>query len=211
MSSIASHLNRPAAEIGDLAPNFNLKSLQGKPIRLHDFIGKKQVILWFSRGFTCPYCRGFMNTVVEGYEELVSKKIEIVQISANLRQSAIKFFRDDSLPPFPMVFDPDKRLFANYNIGQKGFITAQKYMVRSFAESAKRGEFGVTLRASALDIVDTRFLQRLHHHALTATDQAIIAINLDGRIQHRHEIGSLEDVPPAPTMIKFLEQGSPQI
>lgn len=193
--------------VGEIAPNFNLKTIQGTSIQLSDFVGDKRVLLWFSRGFTCPYCRGYMDMVIEGYEDIKQGNIEIIQISPNLLQSAIKFFGDHA-PPYPMVFDPDKRLFANYGIGRKGTLAATGLMTKSMIEAGKRREFGKTMRATAIDVVDTRFLQRLHHHALTATNQAIVAIGIDGRIKHRHEVAPLEDLPAAPTMIKFLQNGS---
>lgn len=193
--------------LGDIAPNFSLKSIHGETIQLKNYIGKMRVILWFSRGFTCPYCRGFIDMVVNGYDDLKQKNIEMIQISPNLRQSAIRFF-DDSPPPYPMVFDPDKKLFANYGIGRKRVLPATGLMAKSVVESAKRGELGKTLRATTLDVVDNRFLQRLHHHALTATNQALIAVDIDGVIRHHHQIGPLEDLPTASSMIKFLEKGS---
>ena len=193
--------------LGDIAPNFSLKSIRGETIQLKNYAGKMRVILWFSRGFTCPYCRGFIDVVANGYDDLRQKNIEIIQISPNLRQSAIRFF-DGSPPPYPMVFDPDKRLFANYGIGRKGVVSATGLMAKSVVESARRGELGTTLRATTLDVVDNRFLQRLHHHAFTATNQALIAIDIDGTIRHHHQIGVLEDLPSASSMIKFLEKGS---
>ncbi|MFT5193702.1 MAG: peroxiredoxin [Cellvibrionaceae bacterium] len=208
---IATHnlanLNRSLVPtIGQLAPDFSLPSIQGKTIQLKDFIGNKKVVLWFSRGFTCPYCRGFMESVVTGYDKLKEKDIEIVQISPNLHQSAVKFF-GDTPPPFPMVCDPDKRLFSTYAIGDAGAFRATTNMVVSFAVSAQKGEFLKTARASSMDVLDRQFLKRLHHHALTALNQAVITIDINGYIRNRVDVDALEDIPSTSRMIQLFEKG----
>ena len=38
--------------LGKLAPEFELNDYQGKPVRLADFRGEKNVVLIFNRGFT---------------------------------------------------------------------------------------------------------------------------------------------------------------
>ncbi|MFK7801421.1 MAG: redoxin domain-containing protein [Anaerolineae bacterium] len=189
---------------GGLAPDFSLLSIQGDMIQLKKYRNDKNIILWFSRGFTCPYCRGFMDEVITGYNKLVENNIEIIQVSPNLHQSAVNFFGKNP-PPFPMICDPDKRLFRTYGIGDKGALVASQSMVKAFTTAAKRGEFIKTARAGAADVFDKRFLQRLHHHALTALNQAVIAIDLNGMIRHRVDVGTLEDIPSTPKMIQFLK------
>ncbi len=46
------------AEVGELAPDFTLKSLTNESVRLRDFRGKSAVILVFMYGDTCPVCHG---------------------------------------------------------------------------------------------------------------------------------------------------------
>ncbi len=38
-------------EKGELAPDFELVDVTGKPVRLSDYRGKKNVVLVFNRGF----------------------------------------------------------------------------------------------------------------------------------------------------------------
>jgi peroxiredoxin len=44
-----------AAELGAAAPDFNLKDLDGKPVKLADFKGKTVVLEWFNP--ECPYVK----------------------------------------------------------------------------------------------------------------------------------------------------------
>src|SRR4030095_3937787 len=48
-------------EVGTPAPNFRLASAQGGEIALEDYRGQRHVILWFSRGLYCPFCRRYMS------------------------------------------------------------------------------------------------------------------------------------------------------
>ena len=43
-------MTRAAVGVGDNAPNFELPSSTGKPIKLADFAGKKSVVLFFYIG-----------------------------------------------------------------------------------------------------------------------------------------------------------------
>lgn len=205
VSSNLDQLNRSLVPgVGQHAIDFSLPSIQGKSIQLKKYTGKQNILLWFSRGFSCPNCRGFMDIFTEDYALMRENNIELIQISPNLHQSAINFFGDD-LPPYPMVCDPEKRLFATYSIGDKGKFKAVTNALGSFADAAKRGQFKPTVRAAYLDVADRSFLQRLHHHAMTALNQSVIAIDLKGIIRYRVDVDALADIPTAPKMIQVLQ------
>lgn len=191
--------------VGQQAIDFSLLSIQGESIQLKKYNGKQNIVLWFSRGFTCPNCRGFMEIITEDYDLLRANNIEIIQISPNLYQSAVNFFGDNP-PPYPMVCDPDKRLFATYSIGDKGKFKATTNAINSFAAAAKIGQFNKTVRAAYMDVADRSFLQRLHHHAMTALNQSIIAIDLQSIIRYRMDVDALGGIPTAPQMVKFLQK-----
>lgn len=52
-ASAGSYAAAPAAKVGDTAPDFNLKDLDGKDVKLADFKGKIVVLEWFNPG--CPF------------------------------------------------------------------------------------------------------------------------------------------------------------
>jgi hypothetical protein len=74
--------------VGEPAPLFNLTSVQGGPVELAAYRGRRNVVVWFSRGFTCPFCRVYMDGMREGYELLQAADAEIIQVGPNLLQSA---------------------------------------------------------------------------------------------------------------------------
>ena len=111
--------------VGDAAPLFGLRSVQGPTVELAAYRGHRNVVLWFSRGFTCPFCRQYMDGIGQGYQELCAVDTEVIQVAPNLLESARTFFRD-APSPFPFVCDPDKRLYAVYGLGDRGALEATR-------------------------------------------------------------------------------------
>ena len=105
--------------IGEAAPQFTLPSVQGGTVDLAAYRGRRNVIIWFSRGFTCPFCRSYMEGIIEGYESLRGTETEVIQVAPNLLESARRFFGLAGVP-YPFVCDPDKRLYAVYGLGDRG-------------------------------------------------------------------------------------------
>ena len=96
-----------AAEIGKAAPNFELKDLDGKTVKLADYKGKIVVLEWFQP--SCPYC-------VKGYDE-----------GGNCRSTAEKLQKDgvvyllvnSSNPDHPdSKLDANKEFFKSRKISE---------------------------------------------------------------------------------------------
>jgi peroxiredoxin len=183
----------PAA-VGQLAPRFMLPSVQGPTIELDAYRGRQSVIVWFSRGFTCPFCRGYMQGVIEGYQGLLTHATEVIQVTPNLLESARSFFRPRPVP-YPVVCDPDKRLYAVYGLGDRGVLAATRAAAVSFSVSFTTGDAGPQLRGAWLDVMNRNFVRRLHHHATTALEQGLFLVDRQGTIRYREVIGPLAPIP----------------
>ena len=190
-------------DVGDQAPTFELPSIQGDQISLAEYQANSSIILWFSRGFTCNFCRGFMADLIAGQAALRAAGLEIVQVAPNLYQTAQDYFRTD-LPPFPFICDPDKRLYAVYGLGDAGALAATRNTVVSFAMAFGAGAGRETVRASWLDMANRNFVRRLHHHALTAMEQGVFIIDRQGVVRFRQTLATLGQIPSA---AEFLEIG----
>lgn len=140
------------AVVGNHAPSFTLPAIQGGQISLADYYGRSRVILWFSRGFACNFCRRYMQLIIERYEDLVAQAIEVVQVNPNLLETSRLYF--DLATPYPFVCDPDKRLYAVYGLGARGVLEAQKNTLISFGTAFVRGEGQETVKASWLDVMN---------------------------------------------------------
>ncbi|HKZ05256.1 MAG TPA: redoxin domain-containing protein [Methylomirabilota bacterium] len=182
------------ASVGQPAPLFTLPSVQGPTIDLKSYRGQQSVIVWFSRGFTCHFCRGYMQGVIEGYRGLLAQATEIVQVTPNFLESARAFFRPDPVP-YPVVCDPDKRLYAVYGLGDRGALAATQAGVVSFAAAFATGKPGPQIRGAWHDVANRNFLRRLHHHATSAVEQGIFLVDRGGTVRHRAVLGPLAAIP----------------
>jgi thioredoxin-dependent peroxiredoxin len=100
-------------KVGQQAPGFEVHSSDGKRIRLEDFRGKKNVVLYFyPRDFTRVCTRetcGFRDM----YEELMSKDTEVIGVSLDSDDSHQKFATEYKVP-FPLVADTKRELARSY-------------------------------------------------------------------------------------------------
>jgi len=184
----------PGAAVGQPAPVFALPSLEGGVVDLASYRGRRNVIVWFSRGFTCPYCLNYMSGIAAGYEAVVAADTEVIQVAPNILDSARRFF-GGSAAPYPFVCDPDKRLYAVYGLGDHGALEAGRAAVVSFSHAVARGEGGRWVRGAWLDVANRSFVRRLHHHAMTALEQGIFLVDRQGILRHRIVVGPLDTVP----------------
>ncbi len=119
LTSVEQAFQHPA--VGERAPSFSLPSVCGPMVDLASYRERRNVIVWFSRGFTCPFCRIYTDGIRSNYAELQTAETEVIQVAPNLLESARRYFGSSPLP-FPFVCDPDKRLFAVYGLGDRGVL-----------------------------------------------------------------------------------------
>jgi peroxiredoxin Q/BCP len=100
-------------EIGDVAPDFEGSTSKGATIRLKDYLGKKNVVLYFyprddTRGCTIEACsfRDKLNS-------LRALWTEVVGVSVDSLESHRQFTEKNNLN-FPLVSDRDKRISQMY-------------------------------------------------------------------------------------------------
>jgi len=180
--------------IGDPAPRFALPSLNGETVDLRSYRGRSNVVVWFSRGFTCPFCRVYTDGVRAGYEQIRAADTEVIQVAPNLLESARRYLGKSTLP-FPFICDPDKRLYAVYGLGDRRALEATRTAVVSFAHAFTHGDSVNQIRGAWFDVMNRNFVRRLHHHAMTAHEQGIFLIDKEGVIRHATVVGPIDPVP----------------
>src|SRR6266849_3146845 len=115
-ATMTMELERPS--IGEMAPRFSLPSLSGAEVNLASYRGRSNVVVWFARGLTCPFCRVYTDAVRAGYKALQAADTEVIQVASNLLARARRYL-GQSILPFPFVSHPDKRLYAVYRLGDR--------------------------------------------------------------------------------------------
>jgi peroxiredoxin len=195
--------NEVTAGVGQKAPDFSLPSIQGDTISLDDYRDRRNILLWFSRGFTCNFCRGQMENIASAYDMLMENGVEVIQIAPNLTETAQRYF-EPKMPRHPFICDPDKRLFGVYDLGDAGSLEATRNAVVSFSTSFMTGVGKETVRASWIDVMNRNFIRRLHHHALTAVAQGLFIIDKESIIRYRLVISPVERIPNAPELMSLV-------
>jgi peroxiredoxin Q/BCP len=102
--------------IGQTAPDFEVVGLQDgqqRPLKLSDFRGRKNVVLYFyPRDFT-PVCTKEACGFRDLYDELVSSDTEVIGVSVDDDASHARFATKYGVK-FPLVADPDRTLAKRY-------------------------------------------------------------------------------------------------
>jgi putative peptide zinc metalloprotease protein len=144
-----------------------------------------------------------MENIAAGYEMLLENGVEIIQIAPNLLETAQRYF-EPNMPSYPFICDPDKRLFAVYDLGDRGSIEATRNTFVSFSTAFMTGVGVETVRASWIDVMNRNFIRRLHHHALTAVSQGLFIIDKEGAIRYRLVISPVETIPDAQALMSLV-------
>ncbi len=195
-------------QTGTIAPAFSLGSVQGAKVTLADFRDSSNVLLWFSRGFTCPFCRAYMAQLGTAFNDFRALQTQVLQISPNILSRAQVYFRTSPLI-YPFLCDPEKRTYSKYGITDEGPIVGSRNAMTLVIHSARTGQFTETTRAMALDVLNTSFVERLQHHALTAVEQALVLVDREGIVRWSKALGPLENLPDNQTILDTIAKLCP--
>ena len=102
----------PKPEVGQRAPDFVLPSLDGRTHRLEDLRGKVVFLnIWAT---WCPPCRAEMPSMVRSYERLKDRGVEILAVSEDGDEAALRRFVAAFRVSFPVLLDEGKRVYQLY-------------------------------------------------------------------------------------------------
>jgi peroxiredoxin Q/BCP len=112
---------------GAMAPDFTMKDLKGRTLRLSDLRGKKSVVAYFYPKDFTPGCTTEATEFTRDYEKFKNAGIEIVGISPDSEESHTKF-RDKMGIPYNLVADTENKVSKQYGVyGLKQFM-GREYM-----------------------------------------------------------------------------------
>lgn len=112
--------------IGDLAPDFILKSQDGVDISLKDFRGKKVVLYFYPKDMT-PGCTKEACSFRDNYENILRKNAVIIGISADSVERHKKFKEKYDLQ-FDLLSDDKKIVSKLYGVWKQKKFMGKKYM-----------------------------------------------------------------------------------
>jgi peroxiredoxin len=95
-----------ALEIGQRAPDFRLPSGKGDEVGPADYRGRSSLIVWFTKGMACPFCRTQMSQLARAYPQIRALGGEVLQVTPTTPERARFFVRNFTIP-FQYLCDPD--------------------------------------------------------------------------------------------------------
>lgn len=85
-------------QVGDHAPDFTLPSLSGKQVSLSEFLGKKDIVLYFYPKDNTPGCTAEACAFRDSYETFKDAGAEVIGVSSDSVASHEQFAKQHRLP-----------------------------------------------------------------------------------------------------------------
>jgi len=103
-------------KIGEKAPLFKLDSYNAGTIDLAQLIGKKKIVIIFSRYFGCPICQLDLNILLEDVPKIKQKGAELLYITQSGEKIAKEFIEKYKIN-FPVIPSSKDELYSEYGLG----------------------------------------------------------------------------------------------
>jgi peroxiredoxin len=102
-------------EIGNLAPDFTLQTIDGQSITLNEFRGKTVLLnFWVN---SCPACVDEMPYFQTVFDEQANEGLVVLAINCGESSQTVKSIVDGLELTFPMLLDPDGKVCTAYKHG----------------------------------------------------------------------------------------------
>jgi peroxiredoxin len=95
-----------AIEVGQKAPTFRLPAGQGGEVGLDDYAGRGPVVVWFTKGMACAFCRQQMSQLARGYPAIRDRGADVIEVTPTPPERA-RFYARHYRLPFPYLSDPE--------------------------------------------------------------------------------------------------------
>ena len=113
-------------QIGDIAPDFEVKNQHGEPVKLSDFRGQKVVLYFYPKDDT-PGCTAQACNLRDNYSELLKQGYQVLGVSVDNEKKHQKFITKYELP-FPLLADTEHEIVEKYGVWQEKSMFGRKYM-----------------------------------------------------------------------------------
>lgn len=131
-----------SVQVGDRAPDFTLPNQSGEPVRLSDFLGKTDIVLYFYPKDDTPGCTTEACSFRDSYEVFKDAGAEVIGVSSDSAESHQRFAAKHRLP-FILLSDADGALRKRYDVpatfgllpGRVTYIIDKQGVVRNIFSS----------------------------------------------------------------------------
>jgi mycoredoxin-dependent peroxiredoxin len=91
-------------EVGDVAPDFELRDQHSQPVRLSDYRGKKHVLLVFYPWAFCSLCEGELCGLRDDHADFVNDRSQVLAVSVD-SPFALRRWAAEQGYDFPLLSD----------------------------------------------------------------------------------------------------------
>jgi peroxiredoxin Q/BCP len=102
-------------QVGDKAPDFTLPSQSGEPVRLHDRLGERVVVLYFYPKDNTPGCTAEACAFRDSHEVFTDAGAEVIGVSSDSVDRHAAFAGRHRLP-FTLLSDKGGRVRKDYGV-----------------------------------------------------------------------------------------------
>ncbi|GAA2414298.1 peroxiredoxin [Actinomadura vinacea] len=121
-----------AVEVGDVAPDFELKDQHGTPVKLSDFRGRKNVVLVFYPLAFSGVCTGELCAIRDELPSLGDDDVQVLAVSVD-SMFALRAWSDQENYRFPLLADfwPHGGTAQAYGVfdGEKGLALRGTFII----------------------------------------------------------------------------------
>jgi peroxiredoxin len=117
--------------VGHQAPDFTATTADGKPIKLSQYKGKKNLVLVFYQGSFCSVCGAQLTNLQNHMSAFKQQDAEIIAISADDKVHALQSVGEHGLT-FPVVPDDAKKIIQKFgiaNVSKKGIAWPSAFVI----------------------------------------------------------------------------------
>lgn len=182
---------------GEPLPEFRLPTAGGGDIGVSDYRGRKNLLLWFSKGLFCPYCRRNMARLSQAYAQFQASGAEILQITINTVDEANLYFRSYRLAT-PYLCDPDTQVHLRYGLPpeRQTLGAIAENVVTSYAMVGK--DLLMHGQKSPVPWPAVRM-------GMNQWSQLIVVADRAGVVHHAQRIGPFDTLPTVAELLARLE------
>jgi len=129
--------------VGRTAPSFRLPTGQGLEVGPADYRGTRNLIVWFTKGFACPFCRQQMSQMSRGYPQFQKLDTEVLAVTSTTPARARSYLQKFQLQ-YPYLCDPDYKVRQAWSLEMRShsFFWYVKKFYRGVTTPMPENDFG---------------------------------------------------------------------
>lgn len=121
-------------------PNISTTDATGNKIKLQNLLkDNDKVLICFFRPVWCPICNKRTHELIERYDELKKKGIEVIAIYPSKQETMAQYVKDAKIP-FPVISDPDEIIYKQYAVERSMQKLKASFEVEGLKEVLARGK-----------------------------------------------------------------------